>query len=119
MYEWISSFLFTYLEYIVAPILYHTSCDGYVMTFIFTIMELSDTFAGYKIYFTLIFVGLLKRNYLFSLFKNTSILSNWQSSSKHLHPSTNRLKLLGADSINNLKKLLTPVVKSVKSRFFN
>jgi hypothetical protein len=74
MLTWIHEFLGTYCDYLLAPIFYHSSCDGYALVFIFTVMELCDTFATYKLYFSFTFAGLLYRNYLFSLFKSNLTL---------------------------------------------
>ena len=79
-------------------------------------MELSDTFAGYKMYFAFIFAGLLNRNYLFSLFKNSFNLLGSTSTASN-KAVLNRLKLLGADSLNNLRLIISPILKTFKTKF--
>lgn len=86
------SHLITFLTYLVAPIIFHTNCDSYILLFIFTILELSDTFTSYRIYILFIFAGLLLRNYLFNYFKTSGVLnknsqtekSNFQNFLKNL-----------------------------------
>ena len=64
-----TAYLFKASTYLVAPVLYHTSVDGYAATFLFNILELADTFALYRIFVAFVAAYLLYRNYLFSINK--------------------------------------------------
>jgi hypothetical protein len=92
MLGWLYSHLLTFLTYLIAPIIFHTNCDSYILLFIFTILELSDTFTGYRIYILFVFAGLLLRNYLFNVFKSSSILN--KSGEGKILPVENNLKNL-------------------------
>lgn len=75
MFGWIYSHLLKFLSYLVAPIIFHTSRDSYVLLFIYTIMELADTFIAYRIFILFVTSGLLLRNYLFNPIKSSKILN--------------------------------------------
>ena len=124
MLDWVYSFVVVYFDYLTAPILFHTSCDGYVMAFLFTIMELNDTFAGYRIYFGFIFAGLLLRNYIFSVFKQTTTLLGRGLTPSMRNPGStpivsNHLKTLGGQFWNVMKPRVSNLMKVLKARFFN
>ena len=122
MLEWVTGHLVTYSGYLIAPILYHCACDGYVLTFLFTLMELNDTFAGYRIYLAFILSGLLFKNYIFSVYTTTKVLLGRTSDSKilsHRGGNNNHLKLLGPQILNLVKGRFSNILKLMKSKFSN
>jgi hypothetical protein len=90
------------------------------MLFIFTIMELCDTFATYKLYFAFLSAGLLSRNYLFTMFKSNVTLLGRTAYSKSSDTSANRpknyLKFLGTSNIRSLATSLSSTLKALKAR---
>ena len=120
MLSWIISFFTKFFTYLIAPILFHFPCDGYVIMFMCVIMELCDTFASYKLYFLFLLFSVLARNYLFSVFKSSLTLCGRFFSSKDLGTTPkNKLKTLGASSFTNLKSSLSSAYKYLKNKFFN
>ena len=91
----------------IAPILYHSSCDGYVLALVFALLELNDTFASYRTYFSFIFAGLLLKNHLFSVFKKSLTLLGKLDVTRFvptpLKLVINRIKLLGGQAFGILK----------------
>jgi hypothetical protein len=103
----------------IAPIVYHSACDGYVMAFIFTVMELNDTFGEYRIYAGFVLVGLLLRNHLFALFKLTKTLltrtySPTNASVRLPQTVSNKVKPLGVQVLNLLKLQNSALKNAVK-----
>jgi hypothetical protein len=89
----------------VAPILYHTSVDGYAATFIFNILELTDTFALYRIFMAFVAAYLLYRNYLYSVNKENNV-----TNAAHSGLVRNDLKLLN-NSIVTTSRRFSQVTK--------
>ena len=86
------------------------------MLFIFTILELNDTFTGYRIYILFLSSGLLVRNYLFTWFKNTPVfVSNLSKNIKNL--SMNNIKFLFIN-FNTTNLLLISSLKAKINTFF-
>jgi hypothetical protein len=107
MIQLLTNFYYEFTSYVIAPILYHCAVDGYVMAFIFTIMELCDTYAGYKLVFAFIFSGLLLRNYIFSIFKAAiTLLGSSQMKDKGVQ---NVLKQLGSTCLTGLRGALSSI----------
>jgi hypothetical protein len=103
----------------IAPIVYHSACDGYVIAFIFTVMELNDTFGEYRIYAGFVLLGLLLRNHLFSIFKLSKTLLSRSytptlNSSKNTSVVSNKVKLLGVSVLGLLKSQSASLKNAVK-----
>jgi len=103
----------------IAPIVYHSACDGYVIAFIFTVMELNDTFGEYRIYAGFVLLGLLLRNHLFAVFKLTKTLLSRSyvptlGGSKTPSVVTNKVKLLGVSVLSILKLQSSSLKHAVK-----
>ena len=104
----------------IAPIVYHSACDGYVMAFIFTVMELNDTFGEYRIYAGFVLLGLLLRNHLFAIFKLTKTLLSRSytptlDSNKNLSVVVNKVKPLGVSVLSLLKLQNSSLKNAVKA----
>ena len=103
----------------IAPIVYHSACDGYVIAFIFTVMELNDTFGEYRIYAGFVLLGLLLRNHLFNIFKLSKTLLSRSytpnlSSNKNSSVVSNKVKLLGVSVLRLLKSQNSSLKNAVK-----
>lgn len=69
--------------------------------FLFTILELSDTFTGHRLLIFFVFAGLLLRNYFISYFKESDALNKGGTASNQ--PVTNNLKNLSTNSDQSTK----------------
>ena len=103
----------------IAPIVYHSACDGYVIAFIFTVMELNDTFGEYRIYAGFVLLGLLLRNHLFNIFKLSKTLLSRSytpnlASNKNSSVVSNKVKLLGVSVLSLLKSQNSSLKNAVK-----
>jgi hypothetical protein len=119
MWNWLVNHLTTFGSYMIAPIVYHSACDGYVIAFIFTVMELNDTFGEYRIYAGFVLLGLLLRNHLFSIFKlSKTLLSRSYTptldSNKNTSVVSNKVKLLGVSVLGLLKTQSASLKNAVK-----
>ena len=99
VYLQFTAFLFKVISYIIAPILYHISTDSYVATFLFNILELTDTLALYLIFMIFVSAILLVRNYVYSLNKGGKV------SGAHTGEEVrNDIKLLTNSTASNSKR---------------
>ena len=94
-----SAFVAKVVTYAIAPILYHISTDSYVVTFLFNILELTDTLALYLIFMIFVSGVLLVRNYAYSLNKDGKT-----TSSKTDGMVRNDIKLLGNTTTSNSRR---------------
>ena len=99
VYLQFSAFLFKVISYIIAPILYHISTDSYVATFLFNILELTDTLALYLIFMIFVSAILLVRNYVYSLNKGGKV-----SGSNTGEEVRNDIKLLNNSTTSNSRR---------------
>jgi hypothetical protein len=81
--------------------------------FLFTILELSDTFTGYRLCILFVLAGLLLRNYLSNYFKLSDILKKGKTTTNQ--PVTNNLKALST----NPTQLTKVLVSQIQSLFKN
>ena len=99
MFSSFAAFVNKVLTYAVAPILYHISTDTYVATFLFNILELTDTLALYLIFMIFVSGVLLIRNYAYSLNKDGKTTSSTTDSMVR-----NDIKLLGNSTTSNSRR---------------
>lgn len=111
MLTWLITFFQNQWVYLKSPILYHIATDGYVMTAIFTIMEMTDSYAAVilALLFTILLV--LYRNTIFSTFKSSI------DSVRFSHYSANQLNKTISQYSSDSKLLNGTHYRTVKSSF--
>lgn len=114
-----------YCAYLLAPVFFHASRDGYVMNAYFTITEMADAYGVFVLLFVFIVTLVYYRNTLFRVFlfatsvntkpngeviKKRAQLKDWViNKTKHLVTTTN--------SYRNLRRVISPVFKNITTRF--
>ena len=128
MFSWLKSHWILYCAYLSAPILFHSSRDGFVMNMYHTTLEMVDAYGTLVLVFLFVGAIVYYRNTLFRVFLYSTTLSTkagrkylWKDTKWVLTTIINRSKFLSTivSSYRTLKLNVSPLFKKIKSNIKN
>ena len=109
-----TQFLTTFVWYLVAPVLYHTSADGSSAYYCLLLTDFVDAYASFIIVTFFIVMFLIFKNYLLKVFSNSRLFDKVPSSVK------GKISTVSGTFYNTYSSTfstLTKVISYVKKKF--